>query len=57
MIITVKTTISFDAINEQDAIKRFIENNDLKEWAKNVTTLMTSFTTTNTYYQTRGEEE
>lgn len=56
MIITVKTTISFDPIKEQDAIKRFIEDNDMSEWGKNETTLMTSFTTTNTYYQTRGEE-
>lgn len=56
MIITVKTTISFDSTKEQEAIKRFIEDNDMTEWAKNETTLMTSFTTTNTYYQTRGEE-
>lgn len=56
MIITVKTTISFDITKEQDAIKRFIENNDMTNWAKNETTLMASFTTTTTYYQTRGEE-
>ena len=55
MVITVKTTISFDNIKEQDALKRFIEDNDLNEWSENETTLMTSFTTTNTYYQTRGE--
>lgn len=56
MIITVKTTIAFDSTKEERAIKRFIEDNDLTEWAKNETTLMTSFTTTNTYYQTGGEE-
>lgn len=57
MIITVKTTISFDTIKEQDAIKRFLEDFDIKEWAKNETTLMTTFTTSTTYHQTRGEEE
>ena len=54
MIITVKTTISFDAINEQDAIKRFLEDFDIREWEKNETTLTTSFTTTTTYYQKGG---
>ena len=56
MIITIKTTISFDNEKEQHEIGRFIKNNDLTEWAKNETTLMSTFTTTKTYYQTRCEE-
>lgn len=55
MIITVQTIISFDNAKEQDEIKKFIEDNDTTEWLKYESTLMTSFTTTNTYYRTIGE--
>ena len=51
MIITIKTKISFDNVKDYDSIQRFIENNDITKWVKDVDTLMTSFTMTKTYYQ------
>ena len=44
------TTVGFDPVKEYKAIQRFERENDMRDWVKSESTVMTAYTRTKSMY-------
>lgn len=57
MWITNRTSVSFDPNTEFEAIKAFVETNDMREWIEYSTTAGVTFVCTKTFFTGAKKED